>query len=392
MMKKGLLGFISGTCMIMVLITSTQAATFKIGDVDWSIGGSLRLDTGWRYTDFGDSAAAGQASSQQRFFLENPGDSRIHTTAQYGKMSGFVELGLATDNTVKVRHAYLTYDFGSGNTLLIGRTWAIFAGDSPTQYMWEDNYLQAFGDLYAGRSEQIQFSHTTDKMTLNIALEPDAIDEAERFGLTKSYITRELTPALMASVSYTDFGFTVNPSVYIQRYELQGNASGVKDVNILSYAGALDASYQKNKITISSEFWYGQNIYFIGDSVSLDFRPNASNVFGQPIANNNDDDIKNVSSMGGWLLFTLTVEPIVFRVGAGYQQADTEQTGSRRESNVNTWGAFTNLDYAIAKGFMVAPEIVFFDYGKDVDKDKFGANRNKLGSETFVGLHFQYDF
>ncbi|MBF0398282.1 MAG: hypothetical protein HQK78_16010 [Desulfobacterales bacterium] len=395
-MKKFFFSFI--IMMSLMAITSVQAASFKLGDIDWSLGGSIRLDTGLRSTDLGDKPKTGEATTQQRYFLENPGDSRIITTAKYDKINGHIELGLKTDNSgnggtndnrVNIRKAYLTYDFGGGNTLLIGRTYSLLSEDSPTQYMWQGDCLQSFGDLYSGKNDQIQYNYDINKMSFKIALEANKTDSADAFGLDKNkYLIKDVIPSLIASFSFSDFGFTVTPSAFVQKYELESNASNVKNIDILSYAGALDALYKTNMIAVSGELWYGQNIYFYG----LDLRINASTAMGKPIKNAKGDDLINIKSMGGWLQFALTIDPVIFRIGGGFQQADTEKTGARDENKISTWGTFVNLDYEIAKGFIVAPEIAYFDYGKDANKDQFGTDKNKLGSETFVGLHFQYDF
>ena len=402
-MKKYVWGLAAIAIMVIGFALPSQAASFKIGDSDWSLGGSVRLDTGWRMSDYGD-VPAGANDSTTDFFLSNPGNSRIFAKAVYGKMTGYVELGLGAESEIRTRHIYASYDMGGGNSLLVGRTWTALAEDSPNQRLWDDDTLVGFGDLYAGRHEQIRFIHTQDKMTFQIALEDvivedpsvdieflkdedghitDITEVANRFGLPDNYTLENMLPAIILSLSYDAGNFLITPSLYAQTYTLKGNAEGVKDVDVTSYALALDAAVKAAGVTVSGEIWWGQNLSIFG----LDMRSGASTTFGAPIPNNTLDDIKDVKSMGGWLQLAAPIKPGTLYAGAGYQQADTELSGTAYEDTVSTWGAFINYEYEITTNFSITPELAYFNYGKDAVKGD-----NKLGNETFVGAHFQYNF
>ena len=74
------------------------------------------------------------------------------------------------------------------------------------------------------------------------------------------------------------------------------------------------------------------------------------------------------------------------------QQSDTGLNGNQYEDKISTMGAYSNFEYGITKGFTVTPEIAYFDYGKDANKDKAGTGKNDLGTDIIIGTHFQYDF
>jgi len=58
------------------------------------------------------------------------------------------------------------------------------------------------------------------------------------------------------------------------------------------------------------------------------------------------------------------------------------------EDSVAIWSAFVSVKYPIFEGFYVQPEVSYFDYGDS----KVKSSTNDLGTDLFVGVHFQYDF
>ncbi len=109
--------------MLLSLQGYVQTMNFKMSDVDVTLGGSARVDAGWRFSDYGD-VADGKLDSGTDYFLRNPGNSRVRLKAVFENMTGYAEMGLKTDNTVGVRHFYGSYSFdlGGGNSLLPSRT------------------------------------------------------------------------------------------------------------------------------------------------------------------------------------------------------------------------------------------------------------------------------
>ena len=418
-MQKYVWGLAAIAIMVIGFALPSQAASFKVGDVDWSLGGSIRLDTGWQLSDYGD-VPAGVNDSTTDFFLRNPTDSRINAKAVYGKTTAFAELGLGAESDVSLRHLYVSYDMGGGNSLLVGRTWTCLAEDSPHQLLWDDPNLWGFGDLSAYRHDQIRFIHAQNKMTFQVAIEDtkeaplsienllSRINTATGADITieNFYTVEDPLPALVLSLGYDGGNFTVTPSLYVQTYKLKGNTDDIDDVTVTSYAVACDASVKLDPVTLSGEIWYGQNLSLF----ELDLRNNASLEFGAPSPSEDSNDIEDVKSYGGWVQLAANVKPGTLYVGAGYQQAKTELPDElviptviddedviitiQTEDKISTWGAFINYEFPIAKNFTITPELAYFNYGKDALKIWPGLKdgKNKLGTETFIGVHFQYDF
>ena len=51
-MKKYVWGLAAIAIMVIGFAVPSQAASFKVGDTDWTLGGSARLDVGWRIDYF----------------------------------------------------------------------------------------------------------------------------------------------------------------------------------------------------------------------------------------------------------------------------------------------------------------------------------------------------
>ena len=228
-MKGKLRVLFLATTMIFGLTLSGQAAGFKLGDADFNLGGSLRYDVGYQFNDLGDQplvdpdAVPGDLlygvtypeDSNTDFFCDDPGDSRVNLMAKYGQVMGFVEFGFGS--SVVKRHAYLSYDFGGGNSLLVGHTWSILAMHFPNQPLNNDDCLIGFGNLYSGRNPQVRFTHQ-GPISYTLAIEDN--DSTTTGITTANYIQNQLTPKLLASLTFKNKLLWVTPSVVWQSVKL----------------------------------------------------------------------------------------------------------------------------------------------------------------------------
>jgi len=439
-MKKYVWGLAAIAIMVIGFALPSQAASFKVGDTDWTLGGSARLDVGWRSTDLGDyrqELGLGSQDKLKEFFLYVPSNTRIFAKAVNGNMGGYVELGLSPgvpdwgyDAVVKVRHAYLNYDMGGGNSLLIGQTWTCVAEDSPNQRLFDDNGLGGVGDLYLGRNPQIRFIHTQDKLTFQVAIEDNkisppstALENLQQFGVlttglaTADYLYEDITPAIALSLTYDGGSFVITPSLYAQQFTLKADElelneddefvalEDLDDIDITAYAVALNGAVKFEGLTLSGEVWWGQNVALFAAVTNY-----GNPVFGWPIPSlsSYDEDmdflteVEDVKSYGGWLQLAAPIKPGTLYVGAGYQTAESGiDVDEVSIDDYTAMGFFINYEYPIAKNFTMTPEIAYYDYGKlkgtvpviegeevvdlvDVDY--------KLGKDWFFGVHFQYDF
>ncbi len=380
----------AAAAMILFLEGYGRAMNFKISDVDVTLGGSARVDAGWQLSDYGD-VADGKLDSGTDCFLRNPGNSRVKLKAVFENMTGYAEMGLKTDNTVGVRHFYGSYDLGGGNSLLFGQTDTAFSELKPDQRLNDDLNLQGFGYLYNSRRPQIRYTHSAGSITMKAALEEPRGVKDEYVSITGEHFTEKTLPALALAMEYKDSGLMVTPSAYYQQFKSKANDDGVdtKDVTIATYGLSLNSAYRTDPVVLAGGVWYGQNLSIF----DMDKRKNSpSTVMGKPIADTTGNDIEDIDSLGGWVQLSFKTGPGVFRVGGGVQRSDTGLSGPSVEERISTMGAYVNYEYAVAKGFTLTPELSYFDYGKDADKDKAGTGKNDLGNDVYAGIHLQYDF
>ncbi len=420
-MKKSLMRTLVSLLVVLGIAVPAIAAEFKIGDVDFKLGGSLRYDVGYQLSDLGDVAIGGE-DSQKDFFMVNPGNSRLNLQVAYGDMTAFVEAAIVSDD-ITTRHAYLTYDMGDSGQLLIGQTWSLLSQNLPNQRLNADDCLIGAGDLYSGRNPQIRYTmDVDDSVSVSVAIEDN--DNTTPDSLIGSYVVDELTPAILGSLTFNvDDSISINPSFLIQQYEMKSSAIAVnytvgantvlvplKDHDLIAWALALNGTIKPTEdIRIDVEGWYGRNVGVFASGMDIRPAKKTSN-FGVPLAdvtglaiftvNGNANalitlrDFDDVPSYGGWFQVTLPVDPVTIYAGAGYQECQLDGPSYLIETELATWGAFVNAQYNITDNFYVQPELAYFDYGNDVLKTGYSGiwGSNDLGSDIFVGLHFQYDF
>lgn len=380
----------AAAAMLLFLQGYGHTMNFKISDVDVTLGGSARVDAGWQFSDYGD-VADGKLDSGTDYFLRNPGNSRVRLKAVFENMTGYAEMGLKTDNTVGVRHFYGSYDLGGGNSLLFGQTDTAFSELKPDQRLNDDLNLQGFGYLYNNRRPQIRYTHTAGSITMKAALEEPRGVKDEYVSIAGEHLAVKTLPALALAMEYKDGGLMVTPSAYYQQFKSKANDDGVdtKDVTIATYGLSLNSAYKTDPVVLAGGVWYGQNLSIF----DMDKRKNSpSTVMGKPIADTTGNDIEDIDSLGGWVQLSFKTGPGLFRVGGGVQRSDTGLSGPSVEDRISTMGAYVNYEYAVAKGFTLTPELAYFDYGKDADKNKAGTRKNDLGNDVYAGIHLQYDF
>lgn len=355
-----------------------SAATFKIGDADFSLSGSLRLNAAYQVTDEGDFGT-GTEDSEKDFFIKNPGNSRFGIFSKYDKVTGFLEIGVRDETDARdklhTRHAYLSYDLGGGSSLLAGQTYSVLALHFAEQEMNGSRSMFGFGNLYSGRVNMIRFTHKGDSITYNIEIEnTDTADQA-------NFVSNEITPALAGNLIYKAGGLTLIPSFLVQQYELTSTAAGVDDITVLGYALALDTVYTIDKIKIDAEVWYGQNVALFCDA----FNAVAATTFGAPQYDLATGDIDDINSYGGWLQVSVPVSAVELHVGGGYQQAEIDDALGT-EDDWSRYALFVSGTYNLTPQFFIQPEVAYFNYGEDEN------GVNEYGSDTFVGVHFRYNF
>ena len=217
MVKQRLWVSATASLVCFFLALQVHAASFKMGDVDMTLGGSARIDIGWQLSDFGD-VQDGKLDSKTDFFCKNPGNSRIKLKTVYDTMTGYAEVGFKSDNTVSVRHIYASYDMGSGNSLLVGQTDSIISEMKPDQRLNDDLNLQGFGYLYNNRKSQVRYTHAADNVAIKVALEEDRDVKDEYVDVSGDHLAEKAIPAVILAMDYKAGGLLVTPSSSLRKY------------------------------------------------------------------------------------------------------------------------------------------------------------------------------
>ena len=386
-MKK-IFVFAAAAVLVFGLSTSSWAVA------DFAIGGSARLDAGWQFTDLGDLNEPAGEDSQTTFFLMNPGNGRVNFSATVDDVTGFFEIAMG-DTNVSIRHAYASWDMGGGTSLLFGHTWSIAGFAFTDQRLNFDNGHVGAGALYFGRNPQIRYTYAAETFTLELAAEDNRIAAAPAPLVAANYIAEDIIPALTASVSFSPMEMlTLKPNVFYQMYDLTGIAAGTKDVDVDAWSIAMDGRLNFEMFRISFQGWYGQNLGIAANSFDWT-RLNATVAMGTPVVDAAGTDVEDVAAYGGFVQLTFPMETMMLNVGLGYQESDVENTPSVNfESDMAVYSFFVNVLYNLTDNMYIQPEISYFDYGDDANKNAFGAGvgKNDLGNDLFVGVHWQADF
>ncbi len=405
-----------GIIMALSLAGSAFAADFKVGDVNLKLGGSIRADMGYQFTDKGD-VAPGLKDSKTDFFLEEPGNSRIYVGADYQKVGGYIEIATKNgDGAVNTRHAYMTYSPTDKDSFLIGKTWSLLSEIGPDgQRLKGDGNLGGYGDLTESRNTQIRYTRKfDDKLSMSVAIEDNITSTTDVNTEDAPFQIKSTIPTVLVSVTANPTDkISLTPSFMFQRYTLDRNAeSGVdyaytdhygvvhnnlrsKSLNVQSWAAALNASIALDAVTVSAEIWGGENVTDYTEADNMDPR-GEDTVFGAAFVDqrklaNGQFDLNDTPSFGGWLQLSVPVNKMTLLAGAGYQQARPEGPSATVADEVHTWGAFADLVIPVKGGFYVEPEIAYLDRGQATFRGTNG-KFDDLGHDVLVGVHFQYDF
>lgn len=402
-----------GIIMALSLAGSAFAADFKVGDVNLKLGGSIRADMGYQFTDKGD-VAPGLKDSKTDFFLEEPGNSRIYVGADYQKVGGYIEIATKNgDGAVNTRHAYMTYSPTDKDSFLIGKTWSILSEIGPDgQRLKGDGNLGGYGDLTESRNTQIRYTRKfDDKLSMSVAIEDNITSDTDKYN---PFQLKSTIPTVLVSVTAAPSDkITLTPSFMFQRYTLDRNVKSgdqcyiidhygdqhnnlrIKSLNVQSWAAALNASIALDPVTVSAEIWGGENVTNYTEADNMDPRGEDGATFGAAFVDqrklaNGQLDLNDTPSFGGWLQLSVPVNKMTLLAGAGYQQARPEGPSATVADEVHTWGAFVDLVIPVMGGFSVEPEIAYLDRGKATFRED--GQFADLGHDVLVGVHFQYDF
>jgi hypothetical protein len=409
-MKKGL--FIIAAAIMLFATPVFAGVDFNVGDAKATLGASVWVEAGWDFQFHGDvpTDTISDKQTQQYIHVDNP--SNINLNVDYKNLGGYVEIRYKSDADYKIEmySLYGVYKFDDKNQILFGQAPMVFSPMCANQFLYNNNDLDGYGGLDpTKRALQIRYSYKTDKIGFDFALEENKPDTAiEDAYFTEngnvdggSFQVQSYLPGFDVSVTWKPIEMlTIIPSGYIQQYQLKPKGiEGINNTDVLTYALSLGVELDLKAVDIQAEGWWGQNI---SPLQGIDARPSFFNPIyingeeewlapmGTPVWEGNE--LKDVTTYGGWLQVQAPVGRFTPRIGGGYQRSSTghvgvdTNTGIDYRTHIFTWGAFANCDIKVKEYLNICPEFLYMFNGQDANKDFLSNGYSKLGYEAIGGL------
>ncbi|MHB8122985.1 MAG: hypothetical protein ACYDG4_12610 [Desulfuromonadaceae bacterium] len=342
--------------------------------------GSVRMTTFWNTVD---TNAAGINNGTTTDFKENlHANSRLGVNFSNGTHGGKIELGLNTSAGVSVRHAYGTEKFSFG-TVLVGQTenpYYLFSASVAK----DDGVNNAYGALWDTRTPQI-------KLTLNngfyvSAMMPTTYSTSTTTALSTA-ATENYLPKMNVGYEGKAGNFAYGAGVVGQMYKQTVAAVGAVpelDDTVTSLLGYFHGKLTAGAAAMQFNLGVGQNMGDMGfmnaNNTTDAAAAGATNRYVSKTATRAGEDTLTVE---GYVQGSYTLSPMLnLNAGLGYVQDDNDTFVNKD----NRMMMFVNTNITVAKGFVVTPEIAYFD---QLDQ---AANNVKGNKEYLVGARWMMNF
>ena len=340
--------------------------------------GSVRMTTFWNTVD---TEAANINNGSTTDFKENlHANSRLGVNFSNGTQGGKIELGLNTSAGVSVRHAYGTQKFDFG-TVLVGQTenpYYIFSASVAK----DDGVNNGYGALWDTRTPQI-------KLTLNngvyfAAMMPTdyswSATNALAAGTTENYL-----PKMNVGYEGKAGNFAYGAGVVGQTYKQ--TVAVATDETVTSLLGYFHGKLAAGAAAMQFNLGVGQNIGDMGfmNANATTAAAGATNRYVSKTATLAGEDTTTIE---GYVQGSYTLSPMLnLNAGVGYVQ----DSNDRFYQDDNRMMMFVNTNITVAKGFVVTPELAYFDQ-LDQAGVKGGAKPLDGDKEYLVGARWMMNF
>lgn len=344
--------------------------------------GSVRMTTFWNTVD---TNATGINNGSTTDFKENlHANSRLGINFSNGTQGAKVELGVGTAG-VTTRHIYGTQKFDFG-TVLVGQTenpYYIFSASVAK----DDGVNNGYGALWDTRTAQI-------KLTLNngvyfAAMMPTdyswSATNALATGTTENYLPK-MNVGYDGKTGNLGYGFGVVGQTYKQTVAAAGAVPELNDT-VTSVLGYLHGKYASGPFGMQFNLGVGQNIGDMG-FMNANATTSAAGATNRFVSKTATMDSENTTTIEGYVQGSYTLSPMLnLNAGVGYVQ-DSNDTFYQDD---NRMMMFVNTNITLAKGFVVTPELAYFDQ-LDQAGTKGGAKPLDGDKEYLVGARWMMNF
>lgn len=315
----------------------------------------------------------------------------------------FIQLGLGqirgatTDNTsdgVTLRHAYGWWDITENFQILAGKTSTPISPLLPYQMLGTRsgslNIIgEGYGELYSGRFAQIRGTyHITNTIRLAVALvDPNGAALGNYTPYPQEgieYQTDTKLPRIDLGLPIYAGPISIYPSFLYQRRKVDfltqhPDVDGI-DNHIDTYIGSLGVLAAFGPFQLSAEGNWGQNWSNTGGGmgVSPPARNSAATIYNRRL-----DD---TTTYGWWVDGSYRMGIATPHVVYGQMKSEGDKNPMRYKS----WFWGFSIPIQVAKGFVLAPEFMWYDDGDD-NRDAWD-NRVNNGKYAIYGVQFQFRF
>lgn len=322
---------------------------------DWGLYGSMRFAT--FYVNADKDLNGGESDTDFKVFGLQ-GNSRIGANVKVNdKFTANFELAVSSSG-VATRKLWGQYDFGALK-LRIGQDYTptdVAASGYFDQVIVNDNDLAGFGAYYESRKEQIKLIFP---FGLEFALVKNTQTDTAKYDVT--------TPRFEAS--YAVKAGMVNGKVFgaYQTYSAETESAATFDTS--SYVAGAAVKVKAGMVGVSATGFYGSNLQAV--------KPvDTGSVLVAPTKNEDTTDYGFALAV-----FANPADNMKVEVGYGYQASDNDDMKQKDDAQ----SYYVNLQYTVAKGFFIQPEITVIDYMEN-------AAGGKEGKATYFGAKWQMNF
>ena len=353
-------------------------------DTSVEIYGTVRGYVGYGHSTMDDSV---DTSATDDFLYGLQGNSRIGTKFKIGNFAGQVELG-ANENTltfgqskvgVGLRQVWGSYTFGNAGTIVAGKT------DTPTSMsgfssdiMDTDGGLNGFG---GNSTSNRRFQMAYRVMGLDIAIiENDmSANKGNVGGVYQSGIDGNNNPIYSnifadggeyiprLAIAYTYKGANLMAKIGATYSALNGRLQGPltdpdtrwTTIHAFGIVAGVKPTFMDGKLWLAIQARYGMNEEFYGEAKTV-YNGGAfgHTSVGTITSVDSEGTVYNTSRVNvGLELGYKVTEAFSAILGGGYQLTMNEVSGFE---NINSYGAYVQIPYAVSKNFSLIPQISYF--------------------------------
>lgn len=366
-MKKVLLTLIA----VLMAVPAFAIEVYNNGeDTSVDIYGTIRGYVGYGHGSVDGTVNGDVNPDYDNFLYGLQNNSRIGTKFKVGNFAGQVELGAnektmysgPTGNTVGLRQAWGAYTFGNAGTFVAGKT------DTPTSMsgfssdiMDTDGGLKGFG---GNSTSNRRFQMAYRVMGLDIAIIEDemSVNAGSVAGFTDN--TNAYIPRL--AIAYTYKGANLMAKIGATYSALNGQYTDVNaaqkwtTIHAFGIVAGVKPTFMDGKLWLAIQARYGMNEELYGESTTAynmgEFAHKGT--FTIPLGVNSDGTVNNTSRFNASVELGYKVtEAFSAILGGGYQLTMNEAAGFE---NINSYGAYVQIPYAVSKNFSLIPQISYF--------------------------------